>query len=677
MIKAQFRRLTSTLIIVMVGLIAGEISAEPQVERKVGFADRFARVFSPKLRVIDSELKEKLSLRKSMPLAEPSHRGSSRGFHSRVGLEIGSESAFSIDWTEPIQIDAVALFPVHVEAPFSGVGTFGLPRSIRLEWFAPGERAPIKTETFSDPDPDQSRRGYPLQVPIKDVVASRLRVVVVEPWQGGESRLWALSEVMVVSGARNVAAGRAVKIESGRQTEIPGVWFPSALTDAINPLGAPVVQDPSPSNGFLCNHTENPEETKWMQIDLGKRVSVDEVRLFPSRPTDFADLPGTGFPVRFRVEVDDDPGFNDPIVIFNVENENFPNPGDSPVVLPGEGTSGRYVRLTATRLCSFGRGFSFSLAEMEVWSQDRNLAAGAPVSASDVFASLKFPRWKPEYLVDGYTSRNRIVPYSDWLEGLARRRQLDSEIASLESGVQAAHERVARGTVLAGGGLLVLAGLLGTAFLRSLKARRLEAVRLRDQISRDLHDDVGSNLGGIALLADSLADVGELSEKVRDEIIGIRDVADTTSQSMRDIVWLIQDGDTSLNALVLRLQEIARRTLAGLEMELEVRPRPVPDQELSLQVRRHVFLAFKEALHNVRKHAKASQVRIVIDLEKSGEKIDFQVQDNGCGFDSELPSSGLGLENLKRRAEALRGSFAVDSSRQGGCVIRFTGKVNP
>ncbi|HIG28118.1 MAG TPA: hypothetical protein EYQ50_10080 [Verrucomicrobiales bacterium] len=633
------------------------------------------RWLNPRLKAIDLELEEKRSLRESLPLTEPSHRGSSRGFHSLVGLEIGSDSAFSIDWAEPYGIDAVALFPVHVEAPFSGVGTYGLPRSIRLEWFAPDEETPIKSETFSDPDPRQNRRGFPLYLPVKDVIASRLRIVVVEPWQSGESRLWALSEVMVLSGARNIAAGRSVEFESGGQAIIPDIWFPTALTDANSPLGPPVVPDPSPTNGFLCNHTENPEETKWMQIDLGKRVSVDEVRLFPSRPTDFLDLPGTGFPIRFRVEVDDDPGFNDPVVIFRTEDEDFPNPGDSPVVLTADGASARYVRLTATRLCPFVRGFSFSLAEMEVWSQDRNLAAGAPVSASDVFADPRYPRWKPEYLVDGYTSRNRIVPYSDWVAGLTRRRLINREIANLESEAVTANEQVARGAVQAGGGLLILAGLLGTAFLRSLRARRLETARLREQIARDLHDHVGSNLGGIVLLAESLADGGELQEKVREEILEIRDVADATSQSMRDIVWLIQDGDTSLGALMLHLKETARQMLTGLDLEIEVRPRPLPNQTLSLQIRRHVYLAFKEALHNVRKHADASQVRIGIDVDVRGEQITFQVQDDGCGFHSGMPSSGHGLENLEKRAEALGGSFAVESSPGRGCLICFSGTL--
>ncbi|MEM9282311.1 MAG: histidine kinase [Verrucomicrobiota bacterium] len=574
-------------------------------------------------------------------------------------------------------IETVAIFPVHVEEPYSGKGTYGLPDTLRFEWYQPGKAIPIRTQTFTNPTPDQNRRGFPLHVGEEGVIASKLRMVVEAPWQGGESLHWALSEIMVLSGKRNIAAGYPVTIESQQGPEIQDVWFPNALTDSNNPLGPPVIPEASPSNGFLCNHTGNQNEIKWMQLDLGETQIIDEVRLFPSRPTDTSDLPGTGFPIRFKLEFGSDPEFRNPQIIFDTGEENFPNPGDSPVILLANGESARFVRLTATLLCPYARGYSFSLAEMEVWSGGGNVAAGALVTASDIFDNPTYPRWQPEYLVDGFASRNRIVPFDEWIEGLIQRGRLNEEILALRMELQTAHERVSRGSILIGTALLAIAGLLATAFFKSIRSRRLETARIRDQISRDLHDDVGSNLGGIALIADSLADAKEIPSEVRQEILEIRDVADTTSQSMRDIIWLIQEGDSSLEALVVRLKEIARRTLVGMDVEIEVLPNPLPEQELSLQVRRQIFLAFKEALHNVRKHADANGVQVKIHYQAEERKFAFVVHDDGCGFDEAMSPMGHGLENLERRASALDGSFKIKSSPEEGCRVEFSGLVIP
>ncbi len=66
---------------------------------------------------------------------------------------------------------------------------------------------------------------------------------------------------------------------------------------------------PSPSNGYHSAIYPAPEATAWVQVDLGRSVPIEEIRLVPARPVDFPDTPGFGFPHRFRVEVSDDPGF--------------------------------------------------------------------------------------------------------------------------------------------------------------------------------------------------------------------------------------------------------------------------------------------------------------------------------------------------------------------------------
>ncbi len=103
---------------------------------------------------------------------------------------------------------------------------------------------------------------------------------------------------------------------------------------------------------------------------------MEAVRLFPTRPQDFADTPGIGFPVRFRVEAANDATFVDAVKVFETGEQGFVNPGDNPVTLPAEGKRARFVRVTVTRLYNRGQVNSFSLAEMQVWSGGENIALG-------------------------------------------------------------------------------------------------------------------------------------------------------------------------------------------------------------------------------------------------------------------------------------------------------------
>ena len=135
----------------------------------------------------------------------------------------------------------------------------------------------------------------------------------------------------------------------------------------------------SPSNGYHSAIERTPDVTKWVEVDLGKVLPIDEIRLISARPTDFKDTPGFGFPPEYRVEVD-----------------------GTPVALPGAGRRGRVVRVTATRLWERTNDYVFALAELQVISGGVNAAAGAEVRALD---SIEAGRWSRRFLVDGYDSR--------------------------------------------------------------------------------------------------------------------------------------------------------------------------------------------------------------------------------------------------------------------------------
>jgi len=179
----------------------------------------------------------------------------------------------------------------------------------------------------------------------------------------------------------------------------------------------------SPSNGYHSELENKPEVTKWVQIDLGRSQALDQIGLVPARPTDFADSPGFGFPVRFKVELSNDPKFDAAAIVADYMTRDFPNPGDSPVVLECNARSARYVRVTATKLWERTKDFAFALAELQAFTGGTNVARGAAVTAMD---SIESGRWSRNALVDGFGSRTALKEVLPTPEELAQAAEIES-----------------------------------------------------------------------------------------------------------------------------------------------------------------------------------------------------------------------------------------------------------
>jgi signal transduction histidine kinase len=214
-----------------------------------------------------------------------------------------------------------------------------------------------------------------------------------------------------------------------------------------------------------------------------------------------------------------------------------------------------------------------------------------------------------------------------------------------------------RGVAVAGL-VLLFAGIYE---FRLASERRLTRLRLR--IARDLHDEVGSNLGSIALLSQVAPRAPALA---KEEMSEIRRVAVQTIDSLRDIVWFLDPANDSMADLVLRMKEGARTMLAGITFQFDSRGENETGKP-SLELRRNLFPMFKEILHNIIKHAQASHVQI--ELENSLRAFRLRVKDNGVGFDEKNVRLGNGLKNLRRRAADLGGSIEIDSRRGQGTTV--------
>jgi len=223
---------------------------------------------------------------------------------------------------------------------------------------------------------------------------------------------------------------------------------------------------------------------------------------------------------------------------------------------------------------------------------------------------------------------------------------------------------------------LVGLALAGSVFLvhRTRVRRLVEMERLRTRIAMDLHDDVGSGLGSIAVLAGVSAEAEVDDEKRRSLSREIAETAQQLGGAMADIVWSLRSGSGNLEALAAHLAERGNRLFASGEPELVVEfPDPWPAVPLSLAVRRSVLLIAVEALHNSARHSGAR--RVVLGIGPAGSRWCLTVRDDGRGLPPEAlegKTEGLGMTSMRRRAEEIGAEMTLSSGEAGGTTLRVT-----
>lgn len=216
---------------------------------------------------------------------------------------------------------------------------------------------------------------------------------------------------------------------------------------------------------------------------------------------------------------------------------------------------------------------------------------------------------------------------------------------------------------------LVLAAVVAlVGGLYSVRIARLRALeRLRLRIARDLHDEVGANLGSISLLA-QVMEKHPSAEDARE----VRSIAAQTVDTLRDIVWFIDPAHERLSDLVARMAETAKTMLHGVPYDFE-QSGDFGARGLPLDFRRNVLPIFKEALHNAIKHAGATHLRIVVRRE--GDTFRFTVQDNGRGFAPATSAAGNGLKNMRRRASEMRAELQIHSEPGQGTTVALRARI--
>lgn len=218
--------------------------------------------------------------------------------------------------------------------------------------------------------------------------------------------------------------------------------------------------------------------------------------------------------------------------------------------------------------------------------------------------------------------------------------------------------------------LLLIIGLLVMARWRVMQRsrRQVEIEKMRNQIARNLHDDIGSTLSSINIMSKVALQQVDGHPSVSRDLEKIKDCSSIIMESMNDIVWAINPANDPIDKTILKMKEFAVAMLepAGIGFSFREEGR-LSDMKLGVEERKNLYLIFKEAINNVVKYSRATQVDIV--LQVMTHRFQLKITDNGKGFDTERSYTGNGLKNMQSRASEMRALYEIDSSPAGGTRI--------
>lgn len=192
----------------------------------------------------------------------------------------------------------------------------------------------------------------------------------------------------------------------------------------------------------------------------------------------------------------------------------------------------------------------------------------------------------------------------------------------------------------------------------------------KSRIARDLHDDLGASLTEIGLQAD-VAQRTPLAAAQATEYFGvIADKTRTMVAALDAIVWAVDPEENTLHATAEYLGGYAEEFLSASGMDRRFKiPMQFPAVTMDGHTRHGLFLAVKEALNNIVRHARATVVEFGVSFDDA--KLRVEIADNGVGFDLNKTDGGHGVENLQKRLEALGGKCQIESQPGTGTKIKM------
>jgi signal transduction histidine kinase len=200
------------------------------------------------------------------------------------------------------------------------------------------------------------------------------------------------------------------------------------------------------------------------------------------------------------------------------------------------------------------------------------------------------------------------------------------------------------------------------------RTRAVEQERFR--IAQDIHDDLGAQVTQISLVSSAAQKMPGLSDEARKQFGSVSQMSRSLVEALYETVWAVSPENDHLDSLVTYICKVANQMCiqAGSKCRLQIPDLP-GDTPVTSGIRHNLVMIMKEAIHNVIKHAEATEVNISIGLE--APLFTIEVADDGKGFDATAKPRGNGLANMKQRLAAVGGRCLQHSEIGVGTRIRL------
>lgn len=191
----------------------------------------------------------------------------------------------------------------------------------------------------------------------------------------------------------------------------------------------------------------------------------------------------------------------------------------------------------------------------------------------------------------------------------------------------------------------------------------------RQRIAKDLHDDLGSNLAMIKLRMELLMENPTKSNGNTQNLEEIHQMLDGACKDLRYISHELMPADLSAKVMRTMVEELVEKLSVQRKVSIHAQVEDIP--VLSIDTKVNLFRIIKELMNNVLKHAQATEATIRLSQNPDSDSITLEIKDNGKGVPKEVlegKSKGMGLKNLEKRVEYLKGKLDIQSSGLGTLI---------
>ncbi len=204
------------------------------------------------------------------------------------------------------------------------------------------------------------------------------------------------------------------------------------------------------------------------------------------------------------------------------------------------------------------------------------------------------------------------------------------------------------------------------------KVKVEEREKLREQNSRDFHDELGHKLTKISMFLELAKRADGVKEDLYKYLRKVEENTKDLSGGMRDFIWVLDPKKDTWYELMIRLKDFGDQLFdhSGISFRMTGLHDDLNNHSVNSDTRRHIVMLFKEAMNNCLKYSECKKALLEVEFKGTSYSISFS--DDGQGFNFENTTSGYGLNNMKSRTNRIGGALTIASTPGNGTKITLS-----